>query len=87
MKKTFDWEPEPGFCAGNRTPNEELAYALELVRRRICAYNMGIREGDVRCDCKYGINIDSYAGSEGCGCPELRELIYRLLHAPESFKE
>lgn len=87
MEKKFDWEPDYGFCAYNRKSNEILAAALEQLRRKICAYNMGTKDHDVRCDCKYGINTDTWAYSEKTGCPELREIIYRLLHAPESFGE
>lgn len=85
----YDWEPASGFCALNRNSNIELAAALEVVRRKICAYNMGTRDKDVRCDCKYGATPEEarYIGSENTGCPELREVIYRLLHAPESFGE
>lgn len=85
----MNWEPEPGFCALNENSNEELAAALEVVRRKICAYNMGTRDEDVRCDCKYGATPEEarWAGSENTGCPELREVIYRLLHKPESFRE
>jgi hypothetical protein len=83
-----DWEPAYGFCASNRNSNEDLARTLEAIRRRVCAYNMGIRNEDVRCDCKYGLTFDSSRrGSEETGCPELRELIHRLLHSPETFQE
>jgi hypothetical protein len=46
----------------------------------------GYRYSD-RCDCKYGLVDAKYpgAGSEQTGCPELRELINRLLHRPETF--
>ena len=87
MKK-YDWEPSYGFCGLNTDPIEDLTYALELVRRRICAYNMGIRQGDVSCDCKYGINEnDRSMGSEATGCPELRELINRLIHRSETLTD
>jgi hypothetical protein len=38
------------------------------------------------CDCKYGlgVNTDDRFGSEQTGCPELTEIINRLLHRPES---
>jgi hypothetical protein len=87
MSETTTWEPGYGFCAANRTEREALAKALELVRRRICAYSWGI-ERDERCDCKYGADVTNPPqgiGSEATGCPELREVIHRLLHRPESF--
>jgi hypothetical protein len=84
-------EPAYGFCQINSHSNEELAQALELVRRQICAYGGGNR-GSGSCDCKYGASIDTatarrleYYGGEQTGCPELREVIQRLLHRPESF--
>lgn len=79
-------EPSYGFLHGT---NEELAQALEAVRRRICCYNMGQKPSrDVRCDCKYGLSIDKLVsgeedyplGGEQTGCPELRAVIYKLLH-------
>lgn len=83
----FDWEPSYGFCAENKTNVVELAEALELVRRRACAYNMDIMNGDTPCDCKYGGSVKEKRslGSERTGCPELREIINRLLHRPEIF--
>lgn len=76
----LEWEPNYGFIAYNVHPNEELAAALEAVRRRICGY------GGNRCDCKYGLRPDDRPRtSEATGCPELTEVINRLLHRPESF--
>lgn len=80
------WEPRYGFCAINKTDNVALAKALEDVRRRVCAYG-----GGPTCDCKYGLTVEDkpfnvgevirgYNGSEKTGCPELREMIHRLLH-------
>lgn len=80
-------EPTYGLTAGKGTDNVALAAALEHVRRRVCCYSMG----HVRCDCKYGVSIEDLPpgagdklnydyGSEQTGCPELREVIYRLLH-------
>lgn len=77
-------------CSGdfyNRTSRQELAATLEAVRRTVCAYM-----GD-RCDCKYGLKPGDtrfeyvQASSEQTGCPELAEVIDRLLHHPESFME
>jgi hypothetical protein len=79
------WEPDYGFCAMKETANVELAEALEVVRRRVCAYNIGSSERDVRCDCKYGASTESRRSGEKTGCPELRELINRLLYRPASF--
>lgn len=80
-------EPAYGFLKSDR---EALAQALEAVRRRICVYNMGHRmDQDCYCDCKYGLSIDKLVsgdqrapqgGSEQSGCPELRSVIYWLLH-------
>jgi len=81
---TSTWEPAYGFCATDKHTNEELAAALEYVRRRICVYNF-TEATDVRCDCKYGAVPGQYGNSEKTGCPELREVIYRLLYKPESF--
>lgn len=81
-------EPSYGFLNTDRI---ELAKALEAVRRRICAYNMGLDPSrDVRCDCKYGLSIDKiiageYQSSEQTGCPELRSVIYLLLHGEEDW--
>jgi hypothetical protein len=72
------WEPSYGFCGEAATDRVELAHSLEAVRRRVCAYM-----GDT-CDCKYGLTTEARASSEHTGCPELRELIHRLLHRPES---
>lgn len=82
-------EPRYGML---KTDKEALAQALEAVRRRICCYNMGFDPSrDVRCDCKYGLSIDKIVsgeekfslGSEQTGCPELRSVIYMLLHSEE----
>ena len=81
-------EPSYGFL---KTDKEALAQALEAVRRKICHYNMIDSGHDTQCDCKYGLSIDkilsgevkySY-GSEQTGCPELRSVIYMLLHSEE----
>jgi hypothetical protein len=82
-KAEYPWEPEPGFCALNTTNNTALAEALEAIRRQRCPY------GDGRCDCKYGLDTSGPhgAGSERTGCPELREMIHRLLHRPNTFAE
>lgn len=87
MTKAFEWEPSYGFCGMAETDAVRLAEALEVVRRRICAYNLGFNNADVRCDCKYGVSVedDARLGSEQTGCPELREIINRLLHRPETF--
>lgn len=78
-----EWEPLYGFCATNKHSNEDLAKALEAVRRRICAYG-----GNGRCDCKYGAHSTfTRRGREETGCPELAELIHRLLYRPESFAD
>lgn len=83
-------EPAYGFL--HTQDKEALAKALEAVRRRICAYNMGMSmDEDRRCDCKYGLDIDKLVsgevkysiGSEQTGCPELRTVIYMLLHSEE----
>jgi hypothetical protein len=89
MADKVDWEPSYGFCGMRETDRIALAEALELVRRRVCAYNMGIHDGDVRCDCKYGASIKEKTsmGSERTGCPELREIINRLLHRPETLED
>jgi hypothetical protein len=95
MSEKLDWEPSYGFCGVSTKANAKLAEALEAlealeaVRRRVCAYNMGLRNEDVRCDCKYGIDLTTKRtmGSEQTGCPELRELINRLLHRPETFND
>lgn len=77
----FEWEPAYGWCATGVTSNEDLASALESVRRQVCQYGS---QGDQTCDCKYGATADedSAGNSERSGCPELRELIHRLLHLP-----
>jgi hypothetical protein len=78
-----EWEPMYGFCATNVHSNEDLAKALEAVRRRVCAYG----GGHGGCDCKYSRDASQQqrAGTEKTGCPELREIIHRLLHRPASF--
>jgi hypothetical protein len=77
-----DWEPEYGFCGGKTHDLEQLAYAVEMARRRVCAYSDG--RHDARCDCKYRLPGRPVT-SEQTGCPELRELVHRLLHRPETF--
>lgn len=80
-------EPQYGWL---RTDKEELAKALELVRRRVCAYGGGLN-GHGTCDCKYGLDIDKQVSgevdytpwSEQTGCPELRSVIHMLLHSEE----
>lgn len=79
----LDWEPSYGFCATSTQDNVALATALEAVRRRICAYGPQART----CDCKFGISLDGIGYSEQTGCPELREMIHRLLHRPGTFSE
>lgn len=83
------WEPSYGFCATNEHDRVELAMTLEALRRQVCCYG-----GGNRCDCKYGLRPDlgadvqefgvigskTYGNSEQTGCPELREIIHRLLH-------
>lgn len=80
----FDWEPSYGFCASNVSANEVLAETLEGLRRQVCAYGRGMN-GVSMCDCKYGRGVDSNPFSEQTGCPELTELINRLLHRPATF--
>lgn len=82
MDRTWAWEPGYGFCGTATHGNTPLAVALEVARRRVCAYG-SIR--DEPCDCKYGARPGQYAGSEATGCPELREVIHRLLYRPETF--
>jgi hypothetical protein len=87
----LEWEPDYGFTARNTTDVTSLAAALEATRRRICAYGPTA----TRCDCKYGagvhlnlghVNPDGTvkAGDEQSGCPEISEVIHRLLHRPGS---
>ena len=85
--KEFDWEPSYGFTGMNKTELVKLAEALELARRRVCAYNPPPYDSDRRCDCKYGASVkeNQSMGSEQTGCPELRETINRLLHRIETF--
>lgn len=78
-KEKLDWEPAYGVVA--RDPDVVgLAKTLEMVRREVCAYNLGMFNYDVLCDCKYGKEEDTRSGSEQTGCPELREVIHLLLH-------
>jgi hypothetical protein len=93
--ETADWEPRYGFCGMNLNDNEVLARSLEAIRRNVCAYG-----GGDMCDCKYGRTVgdekfggkwgDSKSGtarffsSEQTGCPELREVINRLMHRPDT---
>lgn len=72
------WASTPGFFM--RTNPLLLAESLEALRRRICAYGAF---GDMTCDCKYGLKIDSNRNSEQTGCPELRSVIEGLLLAAE----
>jgi hypothetical protein len=85
----FDREPSYGFCAGRGTSNIQLAEALERVRRQVCAYNWPPYDSDARCDCKFGATVkEKFSfGSESTGCPELREIIYSLLHRPEALSD
>lgn len=87
-------EPRYGFLHANR---ETLAQALEVVRRQVCCYNPAAYTGDYSqdplCDCKYGANIDEivaegkrYVG-ERTGCPELRSVIYMLLHGEPTIQD
>jgi hypothetical protein len=89
MENKFDWEPGYGFCGMNQTDRIALAEALEVVRRLICVYNPPPYDSDVRCDCKYGASVKEKQsmGSEHTGCPELREIINRLLHRPETLDD
>lgn len=93
MEKKFEWEATYGFCAMNTSSNEHLAATLEAIRRTVCAYG-----GGDYCDCKYGLQAAGETGryatyndrterllSEQTGCPELRELIHRLLYRTETF--
>lgn len=84
MDKAWGWEPGYGFCRHAVSSNTGLAAALEAVRRRICAYGS---VGDDPCDCKYGAwpGDSTGTGSEATGCPELREVIHRLLYRPGTF--
>jgi hypothetical protein len=83
LVRLFEWEPDYGFCAENLKTNRELAAALEKVRRKVCT-NIG--DGIDGCDCKYGARPQgSRSSSEKTGCPELREVINRLLRRPETF--
>lgn len=85
LVRLFEWEPDYGFAAENVHTNRELAAALENARRRVCAYRSA---GDQTCDCKYGARPDgNCSSSEKTGCPELREVINRLLRRPETFVE
>lgn len=85
----FGWEPEYGFAQADPIM---LASALEVVRRQICGYGPAA----VTCDCKFGIgrrvtgelapNGSAHVSSESTGCPELRSLIYFLLHDPAAIR-
>jgi hypothetical protein len=76
------WEPAYSFTATNDKDPHDLAAALELVRRCICGYGPNA----TTCDCKYGAGSEltnpegRYLNSEQTGCPELREVIHKLLH-------
>ena len=80
------WEPRYGLLAHRDHGAEILASALEVVRRQVCAYGPNA----TTCDCKFGVGLQltegggGYRGpgSEQTGCPELRELIHKLLHRP-----
>lgn len=63
----------PGFAHTNPLL---LARALEAVRRRTCAYGA---HGALTCDCKYGLDENTFRSSEQTGCPELRCVIEALL--------
>lgn len=93
-EKRFEWESTYGFCAYNETANEQLAATLEALRRKVCCYG-----GGDFCDCKYGLQAAGPTGRHGTwgdrdqtnrrnheqtGCPELREMIHRLLYRPET---
>ena len=93
--KRFDWESNYGFTAMNVHSNEELAATLEQLRRQVCVYG-----GGDFCDCKYGLKAEGTTQDwmrargerrkwhgEQTGCPELRELIHRLLYRPETFQQ
>lgn len=86
LVRLFEWEPDYGYCAENLKPNRELAAALEKVRRKVC---VRIDDGVNGCDCKYGGRPGDRrdSTSEKSGCPELREVINRLLRRPETFVE
>lgn len=85
-------EPRYGFLSEDK---EAIAQALEVVRRKVCIYNPGPFTGDWTkdplCDCKYGLSIDKVVAgeqspslaNEQTGCPELRSVIYMLLHSEE----
>jgi hypothetical protein len=75
------WEPTYGWSS---TDPVRLASALEVIRRRLCAYG-GMSP---TCDCKFGIGVtllgaQALSGSEATGCPELRSVIQMLLHPNE----
>lgn len=75
----YPWEPDYGFIM---TDQVGLAAALEAVRRRICAYG-----GREHCDCKYGAGralVTDHGTGEATGCPELRSVIWDLLHPGEA---
>lgn len=79
--KRYGWEPRYGFTSNDP---EAIAAALEVVRRRICAYGPDA----TTCDCKYGrgrqlTEEHVVPGSEQTGCPELRSAIWHLLHGAE----
>lgn len=82
------WAPMGGAILGPALePGSEhaigLASALEVVRRRVCAYSDGTI--DARCDCKYGVGEVLTEGAsiaphgEKNGCPELRDVVTFLL--------
>lgn len=78
----YNWEPAYGFAPFYTATNVGMAYSLEAIRRRLCAYRA---VGDQTCDCKYGVTMNGSGTSEATGCCELREMIDRLLHRPETF--
>lgn len=82
MAEPQSWEPTYGFCGMKTTDNEVLAKALESIRQRVCLYGGG------RCDCKYGRDATAERQpSEASGCPEMIEVINRLMHRPNTFTE
>jgi hypothetical protein len=55
-------------------------------QQQICVYGADENE---RCDCKYGINVNSRALGEQTGCPEMRDIVeaYRAFAKFYSKKE
>jgi hypothetical protein len=64
---------KPDFFTNTMTKAEMVSFLTEVRQECLCAYGTS-----TRCDCKYGADRIGQHSETGCGCPEMRNIIFFL---------